>query len=137
MQQIEWGDAFIIQTPPKDWHLYIIIATISDSTYLLVNTTTSNTQIDQEKDCIIHPSPNIPSFITCSSTIAYRHARDYRKNEIKQFIKKGIWQYSGRFPQEYIHEMQLKGAFSKKIKRKYKTVLREIIEIKELNRIFG
>jgi hypothetical protein len=137
MQQLELGDAFIVQTPPNAWHLYAIIATISENKYLLVNVTTSNTQIDPDKDCVIYPGVGVPGFITRQSTIAYRHARDYRGNDIKKFVKSGKWQYSGRFSEEYVYQMQLKGASSEQIKRKYKMVLQNILDIRELYRMFG
>jgi hypothetical protein len=137
MQQVELGDAFIVETAPKERHLYVIIATIPENKYLLVNATTSNTEIDPDRDCVINPGIGVPSFIRCQSTIAYRHARDYRDNDIKKFVKSGSWQYNGRFPKEQVYQMQLKGASSKQIKHKYKTILQEILDIRELYRMFG
>lgn len=87
MIEVGLGDAFTVKTPPNGVHLYVIIAAISENKYLLVNTTTSNTQIDPDRDCIINPGEGVPNFITCQSTIAYRRARECRGNEIEALIE--------------------------------------------------
>jgi hypothetical protein len=137
MEEIELGDAFIVQTPPNAWHLYAIIASISDNSYLLVSITTSNTQVDPDKDCVINPGIDAPEFIVCQSTVAYSYARVVRENDIRKFVRSGEWQYNGRFSEEYVWQMQLKGACSKQIKHKYKTVLQKILDIQELYRMLG
>jgi len=137
MEEIELGDAFIVKTPPNAWHLYTIIASIPGNNYLLVSVTTSNTQIDADKDCVINPGIGVPEFITRQSTVAYGYAREVRGNDIKRLVRSGEWQYNGRFSEEYVWQMQLKGACSKQIKHKYKTVLQKILDIQELYRMLG
>ncbi|MGB5928178.1 MAG: hypothetical protein WBH03_08375 [Cyclobacteriaceae bacterium] len=137
MEQLELGDAFIVPTPPKEWHLYIIIVAISENNYLLASTTTANTERDPDRDCIINPGTGVPKFITCQSTIAYRHVREYRNNDIIKFIKANTWQYNGRFSEEQVYQMQLKGASSKRIKHKYKKILQEVVKIEKLYKLLG
>lgn len=137
MRQLKLGDAFIVPTPPNSQHLYVIIANISEKNYLLVSVTTSNTQIIPDQDCVINPGKDTPPFITRQSTIAYRHARNARDNDIERFLKNGKWVHNGKFSERYVYEMQLKGASSKKIKRKYKKVLQEILHNQEFYEMFG
>lgn len=132
MCQLEIGNAYIAKTPPNGTHLYIIIAEFTSESFLLLNITTSKTQIELEKDCIIEPGEGVPSFVTRQSTIAYQWARDERINDIKNKIKKGEFIYGGRFSEEYIREIQKKGACSKNLAKKYRKVLEEILVRYEL-----
>jgi hypothetical protein len=134
MVEIELGSAFLIDTPPHDRHLYIVIATVSKNNYLLVNTTTSNKQIDPVKDCIIDPGEGIPDFIVCRSTIAYKYAREFRQNQIQQIMNKGKCTYCGKFLEEEVYRIQEKGASSKSLPKKYKDVLEKALREREFNK---
>lgn len=48
MEEIELGDAFLIPDRSGTRHLYIVIAIVSENNYLLVNLTTSKTQINPD-----------------------------------------------------------------------------------------
>jgi len=72
---INLGDAFLIETPPNDKHLYIAIAPTPNNKYLFVNLTTRRAR--SEIACILTPSmAGVPSFITSESVIAYQFARE-------------------------------------------------------------
>jgi hypothetical protein len=134
MEEIELGDAFLIDTPPNDRHLYIVIAVVSENNYLLVNTTTSNKKVDPDKDCVINPGEGIPSFIVCQSTIAYAYAREFRKNQINEITRAGKCHYCGRFPKEEVYRMQERGALSKSLAKKYQNLLKQTLQDYELDR---
>jgi hypothetical protein len=44
---VNLGDAFLLETPPNDQHLYIAIAKTSADKYLFVNVTTRRAKSDQ------------------------------------------------------------------------------------------
>jgi hypothetical protein len=134
MEEIELGDAFLIDTPPNDRHLYIVIAFVSENNYLLVNTTTSNKQIDPDKDCVINPGEGIPDFIDRQSTIAYAYAREIRKNQINKIIREGQCQHCGRFPVDEVYKIQERGAFSTSLAKKYRNFLTQVLQNRELDR---
>lgn len=67
---INLGDAFLIDTPPNDQHLYIAIAQTSVNNYLFVNVTTRRTS--SETTCVLLPGPEVPSFIVHESVVAYQ-----------------------------------------------------------------
>lgn len=129
-EEIKLGFSFLIETPPNGKHLCIIIANISEN-YLLVNTTTSNTQVDPDRDCIITPGDGVPDYIELQSTIAYKHARTIRKNHLNSLIKTGEAIFQGFFLEEYVYVICCKGAKSKQIKKKYQNILKECVKTYE------
>jgi hypothetical protein len=128
MVEIQIGNSFIVPTPPSR-HLYIIIAQIPEKPkeeWLMVNLTTSH-KIDPNQDCIISPAPDLPIFIRQCSTIEYREALSCRKNTIIEAVKKGEWIEESIIPEKYIYEIQRVGASSKKLVKKYRNILKDII----------
>ncbi|MEG4301772.1 hypothetical protein [Microcoleus sp. D3_18a_C4] len=129
MVEIQIGNSFIVPTPPRSRHLYIIIAPIPEKQkeqWLMVNLTTSH-KIDPNQDCIISPAPDLPNFIRRCSTIEYREARASRKNTIIEAVNNGEWIEGGMIPEKYIYEIQRVGASSKQLIQKYRNILKNII----------
>ncbi len=133
MEEIELGDAFLILDTSTKRHLYIVIAVVSENNYLLVNITSSNTQPDPEKDCVINPGEGVPEFVDRLSTVAYTYAREFRKNQIYTFMRQGQCQRCGEFSEEQLHRIQERGASSKAIARKYRNLLTEVLQQRELD----
>jgi hypothetical protein len=130
VENIEIGNSFIVPTPPSR-HLFIVIALIPEKPkeeWLMVNLTTSHTQIDPKKDCILDPANDLPNFINCRSTIVYREAIHYRKNIIIEEVKSGRWTQKETIPPQYVYEIQRIGASSKQLANKYRNILKKIIE---------
>jgi hypothetical protein len=67
---INLGDAFLLDTPPNNQHLYIAIAQTSESNYLFVNVTTRRP--NSEATCVLIPGVGVPSFVVRESVIAYQ-----------------------------------------------------------------
>lgn len=134
MEEIELGDAFVISDTSTTRHLYIVIAVVSENNYLLVNITSSNTEIDPDTDCIINPGEGVPDFVFCQSTVAYAYGREFRKNQINAFIREGSCQRCGKFSEQQLYRIQEKGASSKSIKNKYRNLLIQILQERELDR---
>jgi hypothetical protein len=133
MEEIELGDAFLILDTSTKRHLYIVIAVASENNYLLVNITSSNTQVDPEKDCVINPGEGVPDFVVCRSTVAYAYARELRKNQIYEIIQQGKCRRCGKFSQEQLHRIQERGASSRAIAKKYRDLLVQVLQQRELD----
>jgi hypothetical protein len=134
MEEIELGDAFLILDTSTKRHLYIVIAVVSENNYLLVNITSSNTQVDPEKDCVINPGEGVPDFVVCQSTVAYAYAREFRKNQIYAIMQQRKCQRCGKFSEEQLHRIQERGASSKSIAKKYRNLLTQVLQERELDR---
>ena len=78
---IEIGDAFLLEIPPKVPHLFIAIAPTSNNKYLFVNLTTRKDWSDTT--CILQPNTTgMPSFVKRESVIAYQEAREMDAHEL-------------------------------------------------------
>jgi hypothetical protein len=100
----------------------------------LVNITTSDKQIDPDKDCVIDPGEGVTNFVVRRSTVAYGYARNFRKNQINAIIREGKCQYAGRFSEEQVSKIQERGASSESINKKYKCILKQILQERELDK---
>lgn len=120
---INLGDAFVIRTPPHTKHLYFVIALIPENTYLLFNTTTSNKNLDLEKDCIIYPGINVPKFITCQCSVYFKRPLIYSKKKLQIGIKNRSILYAGKFSLELINEIQKKTIAHELVGCKYQKII--------------
>ncbi|MEM6592554.1 MAG: hypothetical protein AAGF66_11870 [Cyanobacteria bacterium P01_H01_bin.119] len=122
---INLGDAFLIDTPPKGEHLYIAIAKIFDCTYLFVNVTTRRS--GSETTCILLPGEGVPSFIVRESVIAYKFAREMNATQLALLITPGSPTPKGICSDAVLLRIQQGGLASTRLKNKYKTALREFL----------
>jgi hypothetical protein len=82
---VNLGDAFLLETPPNDQHLYIAIAKTSAEKYLFVNVTTRRAKSDLS--CILQPdTEGIPNFVKRESVINYLDAREMNVEQLARVI---------------------------------------------------
>ena len=122
---INLGDAFLLDTPPNNEHLYIAIAKISGTKYLFVNVTSR--KASSEITCVLVPGEGVPSFIKRESVIAYQFARELDGRELAKLITVG-----SRIPKDtcsaaVLAKIQQGGLISKRLKNRYKTALRAFL----------
>ncbi len=122
---ISLGDAFLIDTPPNQQHLYIAIAKTSKTKYLFVNVTTRRPK--SETVCILNPGLDVPKFIKHESVIDYRYAREMDSQELGKVVT-----HNSPIPKDtcsptLLQRIQQGGLASKRLKNKYKTALQEFL----------
>jgi hypothetical protein len=123
---INLGDAFLLDTPPNDQHLYIAIAQTSESDYLFVNVTSRRP--NSETACILLPSSDVPSFIVRESVIAYQFAREMDASELASLIADGSPVPRGSCSEAVLGKIQQGGLISRRLKNRYKTALKTFFE---------
>lgn len=124
---INLGDAFLLNTPPNNEHLYIAIAQTSVTHYLFVNVTSRKPKSDPA--CVISPGFGVPRFIVCESVIAYRFVREMDAPELAKWITVGSPIPKGTVSTAVLTKIQQGGLASKYLKNKYKTALKTFLEI--------
>jgi hypothetical protein len=124
---INLGDAFLLDTPPNDQHLYIAIAQTSESNYLFVNVTSRRP--NSETACVLLPGSGVPSFIVRESVIAYQFAREMNATELAGLITAGSPIPKGSCSVAVLTQIQQGGLVSKRLKNKYKTALKAFLGI--------
>lgn len=124
---INLGDAFLLDTPPNSEHLYIAIAQTSGSNYLFVNV--SSRRPNSETSCVLLPGSGIPSFIVHESVIAYQFAREMDATQLAGLITIGSPIPKGTCSMAVITQIQQGGLVSKRLKKRYKTVLKAFLGI--------
>lgn len=123
---INLGDAFLIETPPNDKHLYIAIAPIPNNKYLFVNLTTRRAR--SEIACILTPSmAGVPSFITSESVIAYQFAREMDSTLLARDICQGSRTPYCQFPANILSKIQQGGLVSRRLENRYQDALRSFL----------
>jgi hypothetical protein len=123
---INLGDAFLLDTPPNDQHLYVAIAQTSESDYLFVNVTSRRP--NSETACILLPSSDVPSFIVRESVIAYQFAREMDASELASLITDGSPVPKGSCSEAVLGKIQQGGLVSRRLKNRYKTALKTFLE---------
>jgi hypothetical protein len=123
---INLGDAFLLDTPPNDQHLYIAIAQTSESDYLFVNVTSRRP--NSETACILLPSSDVPNFIVRESVIAYQFAREMDASELASLIADGSPVPKGSCSEAILGKIQQGGLVSRRLKNRYKTALKTFLE---------
>lgn len=124
---INLGDAFLLDTPPNNEHLYIAIAQISENNYLFVNVTSRRP--NSEDVCVLRPGSDVPNFIIRESVIAYRFAREIDVNILSKLITPGSPIPKGSCSVDVLAKIQQGGLISKQLKKKYKNALKAFLEI--------
>ncbi|UKO99641.1 hypothetical protein [Nostoc sp. UHCC 0870] len=124
---INVGDAFLIDTPPNGQHLYIAIAQTSDTKYLFVNITTRKP--NSETVCILLPGADVPNFIVRESVVAYQYAREMDATILASLITSGSPIPKGNCSPAVLSKIQQGGLISKRLKNKYKTLLKSYLGI--------
>lgn len=124
---INVGDTFLLTTPPNDRHLYIVIAQISDNSYLFVNATTRRE--NSEITCILTPSYGVPDFIRKESVIVYKYAREISVVEIEKLISQGDCTSKGFCSATIVEQIQQGGLVSRRLQNKYKAALKAFLDI--------
>ena len=119
---INLGDAFLIDTPPNDKHLYIAIAQTSESDYLFVNVTSR--RLNSETTCVLSPGSDVPSFIVRESVIAYQFALEMNAAELGGFVTAGSPIPKGSCSVAILAQIQQGGLVSKRLTNKYKNALK-------------
>lgn len=119
---IRLGDAFLIDTPPNNQHLYIAILKTAENRYLFVNATTRRSNSDPS--CILRPGSGVPKFINCESVIDYRYAREMNATELLKVITKGSPIPKGTCSSAILNQIQQGGLASKRLKNRYKVLLK-------------
>jgi hypothetical protein len=120
---VNLGDAFLLTTPPNGMHLYIAIAQISEKVYLFVNATTLRE--NSETACVLTPGVGIPDFISHESVIVYKYAREIDITLLAE--ENCIWK--GCCSEAVLIQLQKGGLVSKRLKNKYKIVLKALFDI--------
>lgn len=124
---INLGDAFLLDTPPNDQHLYIAIAQTSESNYLFVNVTSRRP--NSETACVLLLGSGVPSSIVRESVIAYQFAREMNATELAGLITAGSPIPKGSCSVAVLTQIQQGGLVSKRLKNKYKTALKAFLGI--------
>lgn len=125
---VNLGDAFLLETPPHDQHLYIAIAETAPDKYLFVNVTTRRTKSDLS--CILQPNTEgVPSFVKRESVINYLDAREMDGEQLARVICVGSRIPKCRFPPVILSQIQQGGIFSKRLPKMYKHKLRRFLGI--------
>jgi len=124
---INLGDAFLLNTPPNDEHLYIAIAQTSETHYLFVNLTSR--KLNSDNACVISPGFGVPRFIVRESVIAYQFAREMDAPELAKWLTSGSPIPKGTVSTAVLTKIQQGGLASKRLKNKYKTILKTFLEI--------
>jgi hypothetical protein len=128
MPNINLGDAFLMETPPNDQHLYIAIARTSENKYLFVNVTARRERSDLS--CILQPNTaDMPSFIKKESVINYRDVREMDGNQLARVICPGSNIPKCRFPPHILSQIQQGGVVSKRLPAIYKTALKAFLQL--------
>ncbi|WP_071192123.1 hypothetical protein [Trichormus sp. NMC-1] len=124
---INLGDVFLIDTPPKDKHFYVVIAKTSGDKYLFVNLTDKKNITDHS--CVLVPNPSLPNFIVKESVIAYNFAREWNATELSQWITSGSPIPKSSFSPDVLLQIQQGGLISRRLAKKYKTILQKLLGI--------
>jgi hypothetical protein len=124
---VNLGDAFLLDTPPNGMHLYVAIAQISEKVYLFVNTTTPRENSDMS--CVLNPGLGMPDFIVHESVIVYKYAREINTTALTDLIAEGSCFQKGCFSKSVLLQIQQGGLTSKRLPKKYKTVLKSLLDI--------
>ena len=124
---IHLGDAFLIDTPPNNQHLYIAIAKTGNEKYLFVNITTKRPNSDTS--CVLKPGANVPEFIIRESVIAYQFAREIESGTLTNLITPNSPIPKCSFDKNLLLQIQLGGINSKRLKKKHKNALKTFLGI--------
>ncbi|MEA5534052.1 hypothetical protein [Crocosphaera sp. XPORK-15E] len=122
---INLGDAFLIDTPPNQQHLYIAIAKTSETKYLFVNVTTKRRK--SETVCILKPGADVPRFIRHESVIDYQYAREMNGQELGTVVTPNSPIPKDTCSPSLLKRIQQAGLSSKRLKNKYKSALQEFL----------
>jgi hypothetical protein len=123
---VKLGDAFLLETPPNDQHLYIAIAKTSADKYLFVNVTTRRAKSDLS--CILQPDiEGIPNFVKRESVINYLDAREMNVEQLARLICVGSRVPKCRFSSAILSQIQQGGMVSKRLPKVYKNALRKFL----------
>jgi hypothetical protein len=117
---IKLGDIFLVNTPIKP-HYFIAIAETSQDKYLFVTVITKKPK--SELACVIKSSPQSPSFIVKESIIDYRYGREMNAKQLATVI--GDNSFRECCSPEILKEIQQGGLKSKRLKNKYKKILKQ------------
>ncbi len=120
---VNLGDAFLLDTPPNGMHLYIAIAQVAENVYLFVNVTTPRE--NSEMTCVLNPGLGVPDFIVHESVIVYKYAREIN---ITGLIAENL-RWKGSCSEEVLLKIQKGGLVSRRLKNKYKNVLKPLFDI--------
>lgn len=123
---INLGDAFLIDTPPNNQHLYIAIAKTSQTKYLFVNVT--SLRRNSETVCILKPGLGVPKFIKYESVIAYNYALEMDAQELAKIITLHSPIPKDTCSTTILQQIQKGGLISKRLKNNYKTALKAFLK---------
>jgi hypothetical protein len=121
---IQLGDIFLINTPKKP-HYYIAIAPTNNNQFLFVSIITRKPKSDSA--CVLIPGETVPSFIVTESVIDYQYAREINTKQISRIIVPDSLKYS--CDQAILKKIQCGGLNSKKLKNKYKNILKSLLKM--------
>jgi len=117
------GDTFLLATPPNDMHLFIVIASFQHGNYLCVNITTLRHNSDTS--CILQSGDH--PFIKHDSVINYKGAQELNPLEIPNLTKNGKFYKRTAISSTILKKIQYGGINSKRLKKKFKKVLKEAV----------
>lgn len=118
---IQLGDIFLIDTPNKPHYYFIAIAETSNNKFLFVSVITRKPK--SETACILKPGMETPSFIIKESVIDYRYAREMNSKQLAFAVSSNVYRECC-YP-ELLKRIQQGGIKSKRLKNKYKNILRQ------------
>jgi hypothetical protein len=125
---VNLGDAFLLETPPNDQHLYIAIAETAPDKYLFVNVTTRRAKSDVS--CVLQPdTEGIPNFVKRESVINYLDAREMGVEQLARLICMGSRVPKCRFSPAVLSQIQQGGIVSKRLPKVYKNALRKFLGV--------
>jgi len=118
----------LVNTPIKPHYFIAIrlrlpfgIAETSQSKYLFVSVITKKPR--SELACVIKPSPQSPSFIVKESVVDYRYALEMNAKNLLKMIENNSFREC--CSPEILREIQQGGIKSKRLKNKYKIILKQ------------
>lgn len=123
---MELGECFLINTPPKGKHIFVVTVLLSPGRYLFLPFTSQSQYSDPS--CVIHPGKESPSFIGHETAIDYSKAKDLYEIKIIELIDSGQCLKRERIPEKLHRKILESGLKSKRLKRKYQKSIRSYLE---------
>lgn len=122
---MDLGETFLLKTPPKGNHLFVVAIPLSSSTFLLLPVVSFKEYLEQV--CVLEPSSELPDFIEHPSVVDYQNARHVSQYSLDDMQARGYCTPKGMLSTR-VHMKILNGALaSKRITKQNKRLIREFL----------
>ena len=123
---MELGETFLLKTPPKGNHLFVVAIPLSSSTFLLFPVVSFREYLEQV--CVLEPSAELPDFIEHKSVVDYKKARQVSQFSLNDMQARGFCNPKGKLSTR-VHMKILSCALaSKRITKRNKRLIREFLD---------